>query len=172
MDPEKRFDARDAFLEKSRLKYNLKKPDLGFDSPNTRSPEIPQFDPKKMNLESYSGPWGNAQITHLIRRTKFGVSRQDLEFFSTMDMEDSVNLLLTEAPVPSPPVNDYNNGEDVYDPVIGFGETWVNETYSQDYEGVRVVSLKRWWINNMLTQSHSITEKMMLFWHNHIVTEW
>jgi uncharacterized protein (DUF1800 family) len=171
MNTEKGKLKKNAFLKKERQKYNVAEAELNFDNPSYRNPEVPSFDPAKMTLDNYSGPWESAQMTHLIRRLKFGISIKDLSDFSSLSMEQSVNLLLIEAPEPGLPINDYNNGEDIFDPDVPFGETWINAPYS-DFEGEKVMSLKRWWIDNILNQGHSITEKMMLFWHNHIVTEW
>ncbi len=171
MNPEKRYPGREAFLEKMRLKYNVVDPELNFDNPNYRDPDQPSFDPKYMTINQYQGPWEDAQISHLIRRTKFGVTIEDLRYFRSLDLNQAVDLLLTEAPVPAPPVNDYNNGVDPPDPDVPFGETWINAPLS-DFEGDKVMSLKKWWIHNMIEQGHSITEKLLLFWHNHIPTEW
>ncbi len=172
MNPERGNPMRDAFLQKMRLKYNVEDPVLGFGNSNFREQENPVFDPEFMTLDKYSGPWETSQMVHLIRRLKFGVTIDDLHFFENLSMDQSVDILLTAEPVPAPPVNDYNNGSDIFDEEVPFGTTWVNAGPSQDYEGERVMSLKRWWVENMLTQGNSITEKMLLFWHNHLVTEW
>lgn len=170
MNPEKRYAGREAFLEKMKAKYNVIEPDLNFDNPNFRDPNKPTFDPKFMTLDKYDGPWEDDEISHMLRRLKFGVSIEDMRFFRALSMEQSLELLLTEAPVPAPPVNDYNDGEEILDPEVPFGETWINAPAS-DFEGDKVMSLKRWWIDNILNQGNSISEKLVLFWHNHIVTE-
>ncbi|WP_235296437.1 DUF1800 domain-containing protein [Portibacter marinus] len=172
MNPESKNPFRDRFLKKQYQKYDVSDPVLNFENNHLRSPEKPVFDPAKMNLNTYQGEWGPQQIMHLLRRTKFGVTKDDLRYFKNLNMEDSVNLLLTEAPVPDPPVNDYNNGEDMIDPDVPWGETWIHAPYTDTVTGGRVMSLKRFWLQNILDQGHSITEKMLLFWHNHLVTQW
>ncbi|GLR17201.1 DUF1800 domain-containing protein [Portibacter lacus] len=172
MNPDNINPKRDAFLDKMRKKFNVKDPILNFTTASTRNPEKPTFDPKKMSLDNYQGPWEKEQITHLIRRLKFGLTKQDLTDFSAMTMEEAVDTLLTEGPQHDPPVNDYNDGGEINDPDVEFGKTWVNKVGPTDYDGERLMSLKRYWLDNILNQGHSITEKMLLFWHNHLVTQW
>lgn len=171
MNPNNPDKERDHFLENEFLKYNVKEPQLNFNNSQYRNPEHPDLDPALMSLSPYSGPWEDTQITHLIRRLKFGVTKADIDFFRKLSMADAVDLLLTEATEPPLPVNDYN--EDGFtDPDVPFGQTWINAPYRNEFEGGRLMSLKRWWMDNMINQGHSITEKMLLFWHNHLVTEW
>lgn len=170
MNPENRTAGREKFLREQKLKYNVQEPQLGFDQPVSREFTPPDFDPQMMTLDQYNGPWGDPQMTHLLRRTKFGVPMDDLRHFRNLDLEQSVDLLMTEEPEPAPPVNDYSN-EEISDPDVAFGETWIHAPHS-DIEGERVVSLKRWWIDQIIDQDHSITQKLLMFWHNHLVTEW
>lgn len=88
-------------------------------------------------------------------------------------MDQVVDALLTPlATMPAPPVNNY--GDDATG--IAPGQTWVNapayvptdnDTLGQN----RQRSYKAWWTGVMLNQTRSIHEKMVLFWHNHFVTE-
>lgn len=173
MNPEDNKQLRDAFLKQVKAKYRVIEPFLGFDSSSTQKTQLPIFDPQMMTLKTYQGEWGPSQVTHLVRRLKFGVSIDDLRHFSELTMEAAVDELLTEAPQIAPPVNDYNSADEgIYDPNIDFGETWVNETGVNGFNGERLMSLKRYWIDNIINQGDSITEKILLFWHNHLVTEW
>ncbi len=121
-------------------------------------------------LEVYSGPFEKAQVIHLLRRTMFGVKQEDLEYFMGKTMEEAVDELLQVSPFPDPPVNNYNDSE-ITDPIVPFGETWVGAEYVNEVEGRRVSSLKGWWIRNIVEQERTIQEKMNLFWHNHIPTQ-
>jgi uncharacterized protein (DUF1800 family) len=120
-----------------------------------------------MSLTLYSGTWGRAQVLHLLRRTMFGVKKDDLNYFLTKTMEQSVTELLTVLALPNPPVNDYQNYVGTPDPYVALGDTWVNEP-SGDYPYPRLQSLRGWWIGLMWNQNRNIREKMVLFWHNHI----
>ncbi|MFT7161876.1 MAG: hypothetical protein ACI9GZ_003063 [Bacteroidia bacterium] len=89
-----------------------------------------------------------------------------------MSMQEAVSKVLVQSGFPATPVNDYNSAEDgIEDPHIAFGQTWIEAPHGDSYEGQRVFSLKSWIIGNMINQESSITEKLMLFWHNLVVTE-
>jgi uncharacterized protein (DUF1800 family) len=135
---------------------------------NTRLPTTPRA---QSGLESYTGLWGKDQIFHLLRRTTFGPSPGDAQAFQTMSMSQALDLVL------SPPAIDGGQplNTDIRD-LVAVGDTWVYANYKDaastfDPSGIRIVSLKSWWTGLMLTQSASIMEKMVLFWHNHFVTE-
>jgi len=125
-------------------------------------------------LAPYSGPWDTEAIIHLLKRTMFGASLADISYFKTFTMSQAVDVLLNPtAPLPSPPVKDYDTtGAEKPDTTIAPGTTWVNE-YIDDglIQGRRIESLKKWGIGVMLNQDRSIKEKMTLFWHNHFATE-
>jgi len=123
-------------------------------------------------VEPYDGPWTDQERYHLLRRSLFGLSADSLATFSELSLQQSLDLLLSD-PEPLPvPVNDYNT-EDIIDPKVPFGETWVNNTErdSDDVTSARIVSLKSWWINSMLNQAPNLTDKMTFFWHNHLATQ-
>lgn len=124
------------------------------------------------DLTPYNGPWDTAQTTHLLRRSLFGVKKQELDFFKTLTPAQAVDQLLEPSPAPAPPLNYYNNvSENIEDPSAPFGETWINAPYNNDYEGRRITSLKSWLITNIINQPASLSEKMLLFWHNLLATE-
>ena len=123
------------------------------------------------SLTPYTGEWGDVQIRHLLSRTLFGIRKADIESLRTMTVEEAVDRILTPAPRPPLPVNDYNR-DDLVDPYVEWGDTWVWEPQPEEGEliNARIVSLKTWWIEQMLNQDLSITEKLILFWHNHLCT--
>ncbi|MBX7243380.1 MAG: DUF1800 domain-containing protein [Bacteroidia bacterium] len=125
-------------------------------------------------LTPYSGVWGIEQVKHLLRRTMFGATKSDIDYFLTKTMTEAVTELLTASPVPSPPLNDYGNGAQTQDPDVPFGQTWVNAAIplsSPLIINARKGSLRAWWVGNMLNQQRSIIEKLILFWHNHFAVE-
>ncbi len=123
-------------------------------------------------LSAYSGSWEIPQVMHLLRRTLFGVKKSDLAVFSSLSPSQAVDRLLQPSPAPSPPMNYYNEpSSGVEDPSAPWGETWIDAPYNNDYEGRRITSLKSWLINNILNQEATLSEKMLLFWHNLLVTE-
>ena len=97
--------------------------------------------------------WDKSSASHLLSRALFGYSKEDLDFALSQTLENYVdNYLLADLPQPQSP---------------GF---WVEDTSSYN-NSVRSRELTYWWYNLMLTQGHSLQEKMVLFWHNHFVSE-
>ncbi len=126
-------------------------------------------------LAPYTGTFGTNEIIHLLKRTMFGATRADVEYFKTKTLTQAVNEIL-KVPVaqPAPPVKNYDNSIIVGDPDQGItaGTTWVNiNTTDGGVELRRVYSLKAWWTGLMINQEKNISEKLVLFWHNHFATE-
>jgi len=132
---------------------------------------VPQVLRTAAGVEPYTGPWGAEERMHLLRRAMFGPARPDIEASATMSMQQMVDLLLaTPTDEPSKPLN--TNDRDV----VPVGQTWVDAVYRDTVNnytptGTRKTSLRSWWLELMITQPISIREKMVLFWHNHFVTE-
>jgi uncharacterized protein (DUF1800 family) len=123
-------------------------------------------------LKPYSGIWTDQERFHLLRRTLFGLSRDSLETFSKLNLDQCIAQLLTESPAPAPPINDYYNSE-ITDPLVPPGETWIynSERDNDKITSGRIVSLKSWWIGVMLDHPPTMHEKMIFFWHNHLATQ-
>ncbi|MCB9341824.1 MAG: DUF1800 domain-containing protein [Lewinellaceae bacterium] len=149
----------------------------------TKEQELPPVPPPATaitllgGLDPYMGPWGYEQAAHLLRRTTFGLRKQDVELLLTMTMDQAVDHILNvPAGPPPPPLNNYFNGDpdnpDGYeDPNVPLGQTWVDADYDEDAEGLRIESFRGWWVDLMINQEANIREKMTLFWHNHFATQ-
>lgn len=123
------------------------------------------------SAKPYAGIFGKAQQKHLLNRLLFGATPDDMTFFAGKSLVQSLNILLTPSAIPAPPVNYYQSiGADPQG--IALGETWVTAAYGDGtVNGRRKNSLRAWWIDQMMKQDRSITEQMILFWHNHFSTE-
>ena len=135
-----------------------------------------QFPRTFSGLARYSGPWTKNEVRHLLKRTMFGATRSDIDYFLSRGLDASVDELLTlPTSPPTPPVKNYtNNFIPATDPdyAINGGETWININASSAIaDQFRRDSFKSWWLGHMLNQQRSITEKMTLFWHNHFSTK-
>ncbi len=121
-------------------------------------------------LEPYTGPFDYAQAAHLLRRTTYGPTNQQIKDAAAAGLEATVAQLLAELPMPDPPVNpDFAD-----DPYVPIGETWVDKPYTTPpgiVAGYRRRSLRAWQMERFLTEGTSAREKMTLFWHNHFVVE-
>ena len=124
-----------------------------------------------MAIEVYTGNFGVKEITHLLKRCLFGAKRVEINSFLGRPIAAVVDQLLQDQPLPNPPVNNYNDSS-YTDPAVLRGQTWVNAVYQDGTANSRrITSLKSWWILQMVNQSLSLREKMVLFWHNHFATE-
>ena len=120
-------------------------------------------------LDPYEGPWGMEQAAHLLRRTTFGPTFQQIKDASRMGLDAVIEQLFAELPLPKRlPIN----YEFEKDPLVPIGETWLDKPYSDeaDTRVYRRASLNSWTIQQLLEEGISIREKMVLFWHNHFVT--
>ena len=122
------------------------------------------------SLETYSGPWGREQVRHLLRRTTYGSTIDDINTSSNLSMESLVDTLLSDHPMPAEPINFYY--ED--DPFVDIGESWIDKPYIRNDNmliGARRRSLSAWTLGTLLNSGINIREKMTLFWSNHFVTQ-
>jgi uncharacterized protein (DUF1800 family) len=133
-------------------------------------PTIPSLN---SSIKKYRGKWQVQHVKHLLKRTMFGATKEDISFFQSQSLSATIDTLLNSEISPLPqPINDYTNDTYQLDKETKLGETWVNAfVYDGNVNSKRRQSYKSWWMGLMLNQNRSITEKMVLFWHNHFATE-
>ncbi len=107
--------------------------------------------------------WNTKTAGHLLRRTMFGPTRAEIQQAATQSLDATLTALFAAQPSPNPPVGP--------SPLLP-GQTWVNAPFDSTNDGTYAAYLKAWWIGLMVGQGMSIREKMVLFWHNHFVSEY
>ncbi len=119
-------------------------------------------------LEAFSGEFDDSKLRHLLTRTTFCSSKEQIDLFSGRSLNEVVDQLLQPIEMPQPPVAFTDR-----DPDVPKGVTWVNSSRSIDSTSntLRLTSLFSWWTGHMLNTKAHIREKMVLFWHNFLVTE-
>ncbi len=121
-------------------------------------------------LSPYAGAWGVNEVAHLLKRTMFGSSLTDINYFKTKTTGQAVDELVNNSfGFTSQPVNDYND-DTFTDPVVPAGQTWINAVHNDDADFKRIYSLLKWQTGQFINQGRSVQLKMMLFWHNHFAT--
>ena len=121
-------------------------------------------------LDVYSSSWNQDDLLHLLRRVTFGVSKGDIEEFSGLNLEKTIDKLLDTSVVSAgEPLNHY--GSRLTDPDVKLGESWVKAPFNATLEGVRKQSMKGWIWSLALNQKPTAFGKMLLFWHNHFAVE-
>lgn len=121
----------------------------------------------RAGLTPYTGAWSIKQQKHLLRRTMFGATTADINNIAALTPGAAVDFLFSNVPAaPPPPVNNYENT--YADPTsVAAGATWVNATYGDGTVNYhRRLSLKSWWMSNIVNQNTSIIEKMIMFMSN------
>ncbi len=137
-----------------------------------------------MPLSPYTGPFGRPELSHLLRRTLFGCSNADLEFFNGLSLAQVVDALLDIDGTTTPPLKTYwelnGNVPDptLIDPQVPFGATWVNTPrYGNGPEELTELTSQRiqsylWWRTGlMVEQDRDVREKLVLFWSNLLPTQ-
>ncbi len=123
-------------------------------------------------ISPYTGTFGKDQLIHLLKRTMFGATKADVDYFKGKTLTEVVNTLLTAPATESlPPIKTYGNKADGSSDGVTAGMTWTTAKENGNFNGERRTSLRAWWIGNMINQDRSVFEKMGLFWHNHFATE-
>ena len=131
--------------------------------------------PLAEGLQEYTGTWETPQIVHLLKRTLFGAKLQDIQYFKTRTVQQSVDeLLQPTAPSSTVPLNNYSvNG--YTDPSgVALWQTWINTGINladKELNQKRIDSFKTWWLGQAVQPSRSIHEKLVVFWHNHFATD-
>ncbi|MCU0346578.1 MAG: DUF1800 domain-containing protein, partial [Saprospiraceae bacterium] len=114
----------------------------------------------------YTGPFGFEQAAHLLRRTTFGATYQQIKAVANMGLDGAIDLIFEPVPTPTPPINpNFEN-----DPNVPIGETWVDKAVTANVpglQGYRQQSMAAWTLAQIRSEGLNIHEKMVLFWHNH-----
>ena len=130
-------------------------------------PENSELEPISHSLTPYTGTWSKTTAMHLLRRTMFGPTKQQIDNAVTNGMAATIAQLL-QIPVVGEPL--------AYDPdetVVPFGTSWVNSVYPASatqaaaVDTARAKSLGVWLMGNINNEGVCIAEKMCLFWQNH-----
>ncbi len=122
------------------------------------------------SMTPYSGPWTKAHAAHLLRRTMFGPTNQQILDAVSAGMTTTVTNLL-QIPAVGLPIT-YHPDETI----ASQGAPWNTSVYptdpveSQTVHSARIGSLIGWMYENINNEQVSIAEKMCLFWQNHFAS--
>ena len=109
--------------------------------------------------------WGPTQAQHLLMRSGFGASHEDLIQASSLSQEEIIDRLFYNQPLPDPP------GDWITEPYILRGLSQEERREKQRQNRINFRELNAWWINQMINDPYCLREKMTLFWHGHFVVE-
>ena len=130
--------------------------------------------PTAEGLQEYTGAWDTAQVVHLLKRTLFGAKQQDIQYFKTRTLQQSVDELLQPTASPTTvPLNNYSVSGYTDPSGVALWQTWINTGITiadKELNEKRIDSFKTWWLGQAVQPSRSIHEKLTVFWHNHFAT--
>ncbi|MBK8054805.1 MAG: DUF1800 family protein [Saprospiraceae bacterium] len=119
-------------------------------------------------VPKYNGNFGEYQLKHLLRRTLFGATLDDMNYFKGKSMDVVVDELLNVNTVAQLPVwsFQYDNGDSI---TFKAGQPWLGKPGEKNWtESIIQNNVNYWWHHLMITQDRSIREKMVLFYENHL----
>ena len=100
-----------------------------------------------MPLQEYSGSWTPELAAHLLRRTLFGATLQQIKYAEQQGM----SAIVTELLAPETPTLPLTTSDK--DGIASIGETWVDKVYPandpQSTQNVRNDSLAGWMIGKI-----------------------
>ena len=111
------------------------------------------------------------EARHLLTRTSFGANFDELNQYSKLSYEQAVELLLDDVNadlVAQPPVW-------LHEPININGKK-MKQLLPEQKKAMRKkrkmqeLELKGWWLEEMANTESPFTEKMVLFWHNHLTS--
>ncbi len=115
-------------------------------------------------------PLGFDNARHLLARTGFAATPADIDTYSRLTREQAVDRLLAQTTQPrgTPPpawVNEpVTPGSRVRAMSTEERQAWQRNNVARGLE------MRGWWLQEMVTTPSPLTEKMVLFWHNHFVS--
>lgn len=114
------------------------------------------------SINPISGNLSRQQAAHLLRRTTFGPTKEEIDSFTNINIDTALALILKEYDAkPEPPI----------DPLTG--ETWLNpaRTDINTDDNDLISYLMAWWMELMRNNGANIIEKMTHFYHTHFTTK-
>lgn len=134
-------------------------------------------------LNTYTGPWTEIEILHLLRRATFGATKADVDLLKTKTLAQAIDLLVDNPVMPTTkPVNSYSKVFNKPDQTMDtqgcpLGTSWVDFVPPANWQSDpdlgsleyyrAIYSFIPWWFNELIKQKTHVLEKMNLFWSNH-----
>jgi len=113
-------------------------------------------------LDKIAGPLGSEKAAHLLRRATFGPTPQTIKQFSTLTIDQALNILFADIAEPAPPVDPQTSA------------TWLNPKAGGSNSSTEdlVDYFMAWFLEQMRTSTTSIKERIVWFLHTHMPTRY
>lgn len=116
-----------------------------------------------------AAPMGPDEARHLLNRTGFGATPEEIERYGRMERRDAIDRLLsttvTVAQTPIPETSLHYVSPRLF---RSAGDEEKKALHRQQFQAG--AELRAWWVGEMISTPSPLTEKMTLFWHNHFTS--
>jgi uncharacterized protein (DUF1800 family) len=103
-------------------------------------------------MQRTDGQWSRREATHLLWRTGFGASADEIQQVTQDGLDKTLNRLL------SPPAETAEYGK---------ADALLRQAA---FDSGNIADLKAWWLHRMVASANPLVEKLTLLWHNHFAT--
>ena len=97
-------------------------------------------------------PWSRREATHLLWRTGFGASTEEINAAATIGLDKTLDRLLT----PQLETEEFAKADSLLRQAA--------------FDSGAILDLKVWWLHRMTSSVNPLVEKLTLLWHNHFAT--
>src|SRR5207245_1160627 len=128
---------------------------------------------------SAADPWDRAKAAHLLGRAGFGGTPAEVARLAAMRFEDAVEALLEYERIPDGPFPevDFSEVRELSLALVDLRRSGADEPTLRDAsQQLRRANIRKFqeiragWLQRMIQTSRPLQEKMVLFWHGHLVS--
>lgn len=103
-------------------------------------------------MQRIDGEWSRSEAIHLLWRTGFGASADEIQQATQDGLDKTLDRLL------SPPAESAEFGK---------ADALLRQAA---FDSGNIADLKTWWLHRMVASTNPLVEKLTLLWHNHFAT--
>ncbi len=111
------------------------------------------------SLNPKTGILGRRLAAHLLRRTTYNVSKDRINEFAAMEVQEAVDKLLRQPLILTEPLD------------ILTGKPWLYTYHNRQYDSIYRGSVLLWWMHEAI-QDETISHRMGFFLHTNFTTSW
>ncbi len=113
------------------------------------------------SIDPTTGKLGRKKAAHLLKRATFGPSKKDIDQFADMTINEAMDILLQDQPLPDPPKDEATN------------EDWLPKPTEENNQDLALFRyFKAWFLELMRKSSNNLKERMVYFLHTHLPADY
>lgn len=115
-------------------------------------------------------PWNYQKAAHLLRRAMVGAADKEIRQAVADGLDKTITTLFTPFTPALDLIKSWAGKEPWVRPSDPNNQSTLYQQWQQNLFNNRA-ALGKWWLNGFATSAVSLQERMVLFWHNHFVSE-